>query len=219
MKNLLTKIFILVGIFAFSSLDAQISTSIEESTKSNLTQDSNKLYFLIKESFPLNANGQIFLDEKWTDGIITDFQDNRFRIPLRYRIANEEMQVQHNNKTKALQAPQIKKIELGERVFTASYYMLNEEKFISFFEMIDNGKIKLLVQYESKNKKGIYSIQKTYYSKKGKAPAEKISSKKKCIMELMQDQKGAIQQYIKKDKINLKKSDDLIKLFEYYNSL
>ena len=196
-----------------------MSTSVENPSDINLSQDSNKLYFLVKESFPLNANGQLFLSEDWTDGIITDFQDNRFKIPLRYRTASEEMQVKHNGKTKALQVQQIKKVEIDERVFISSNYLLNEEKFMSFFEVINNGKIKLLMQYESKEKKGIYTLQKKYYSKKGKEPAEKISFKKKCILKLMQNKKAEVQQFIKKDKINLKKSHDIEKVFEFYNSL
>ena len=208
-------LFSLVSAFPLFSQSTVDSSSSEKKS----SKDDSKFYFIVKESFPKKFNGQIFLSDKWVDGTIVDFQNNTYKVSLRYRVANEEMQVQHNNKTKALQAPQIKEINLSQRIFISSYFMLNEEKFMSFFEVITDGKIKLLKQYEAKEKKGIYTIQSSFYSKKGKAPAEKITLKKKCIMELMQDQKGAIQRYIKKDKINLKKSDDVIKLFEFYNSL
>ena len=219
MKNFKANFPLLVFLLGCLSLNAQMSFSLEDSNHTYLSQDNNKLYFLVKESFPLNAAGQLFLEEKWEEGIVTDFQDNQFKIPLRYRSAKEEMQVQHNNKTKALQIQQIKKITLRDKVFIASDYLLNEEKFMSFFEVVSNGKMKLLIQYESKEKKGTYTIHKTYFSKKEKAPAEKISFKKKYILKLMQDNKSAVQQFIKKDKINLKKSDDLEKLFMFYNSL
>ena len=216
MKKFLITVLLLFGAFTFISLSAQMANTKDNS---NLSQDNNKLYFLVKESFPLNANGNIFLFEEWIDGIITDSQNERFKISLRYRVANEEMQVQHNNKTKALQVQQIKKVEINDRIFIASNFMLNEEKFMSFFEVISDGNIQLLFQYESKEKKGVYSIQKTCYSKKGKAPAEKISFKKKDILNLMKDKKSDIQNFIKKEKINLKKSDDIQKLFKFYNSL
>lgn len=219
MKNLLTKFLLCLSVVCSNYCYGQITSSVEGVNQPNLSQDSNKLYFLVKESFPLNANGHIFFDEKWTDGIITDLKNNRFEIPLRYRIAKEEMQVKHNNKTKALQVPQIKQVEFDGRVFIPSNFLINGEKFMSFFEVVNNGKMKLLLQYETKEKKGSHTVHKTFYSKRGKAPAEKISLKKKCILKLMPEKKSEIQQYIKKEKINLKDSNDLEKLFIFYNSL
>ena len=180
---------------------------------------NNNIYFLVKESFPENKKGKLFFNDKWIDGTITDYQNNQYILSIRYRVYKEEMQVKHAKKTKALQPQQVKKIEFGDDVFIASDFMLNEEKFMSFFEVVNEGKLQLLNQYESKEEKGVYSIQSNFYSKKEKNPAEKISFKKKNILKLMEDQKTEIQKFLKDKKINLKKSDDIIKLFEFYNSL
>ena len=173
---------------------------------------------MVKESFPTKEKGQLFFEQKWMDGTITDYQNNQFQIPIRYRVYQEEMQVKHLDKIKALQVPQIKKVELNGNIFITSKFVMNEENFMSFFEVISDGEIQLLRKYEVIEKKGMYSTINILYSKKGYNPAEKISFKKKDILNLMDEKKSDVQNFIKKEKINLKKSTDVIKLFEFYNS-
>ena len=184
MKKVLTTASFLLGLVTIISLNAQLANFNDETSKTNLSKDTNKLHFLVKESFPLKTKGEIFLFEDWKEGIITDFQDERFKIPLRYRIANEEIQVEHNNKIKALQVPPIKIVEVNNRIFIASKFVMNEENFMSFFEVISDGKIQLLKKYEAIEKKGMYSTISILYSKKGNNPAEKVSFKKKDILNL-----------------------------------
>jgi len=219
MKNFFFKILLLFLVFPLSSIDGQITTAVENVPAPQLSKDSNKLFFLVKESFPFDASGEIFLDREWKEGTITDLDNNQFTAPLRYRIAQEEMQIQHNNKTKALQIRQIKKVELGNRVFIPSEFILNDEKFFSFFKVVNNGDLQLLLQYEAKEKRGNYTLQKTYFTKYENGAAKKFSSKKKCVFDLMKNRKGKIQNYIKTNKVNLKDSNDIVKLFEFYNSL
>ena len=213
--NLLLLFFVLQNPFSgFTQLPNANHHLTEKGGNSN-----NGIYFLLKESFPKNKKGQLFLNKKWQKGIVTDYQNNQFNIPVRFRVYQEEMQVQHIGKTKALQAQQVKKIEFDNRIFIASNFLINGENFMSFFEVINNGKLQLLSQYETVEKNGICNIKSIFYSKKGKNPAEKITLKKKYILELMRDYKSEIQSFMKKEKINLKESNDVIKLFKYYNSL
>ena len=164
MKNIFFKILLLFLIFPLSSIDGQITTSLEELPATQLSKDSNKLFFLVKESFPLDASGEVFLDREWKEGTITDIENNQFTVSLRYRVAQEEMQIKHNNQTKALQIRQIKKVEIGNQVFIPSEFILNDEKFFSFFKVVNNGDLQLLLQYEAKEKKGNYTLQKTYFT-------------------------------------------------------
>ena len=212
------KYLLLFCLFLQNPFPGNSQSSISNNILTEKGGTNNQIYFLVKESFPEKKKGNLFFNKKWTKGTITDFQNNQFKIPLRYRIYKEEMQVQHGNKTKALQLQQIKKVEFDNHTFIPSDFILNGEKFMSFFKIIKDGNLQLLKQYEAEEKNGICSLEDSFYSKKGRDAAEKIIFKKKYILELMKDHKTDIQKFIKDKKINLKKSDDIIKLFAFYNS-
>jgi len=209
-------------LFLFSILISFYGNT-QPPSKTNLSSkgndNSNEIYFIVKESFPENKQGQIFFSEKWADGIITDFKNNEYFLPLRYRVYKEEMQVMHDSKTKSLQIKQIKKVTFKNHVFIASKFIKNEEHFSSFFEIISDGKIQLLALYNTKESQKKYSIEKSFYFKRDNDPAEKFSPKKKDILKLMKDQESAIQKFIKTKKLNLKNAEDIKELFKYYNEL
>jgi hypothetical protein len=64
-----------------------------------------------------------------------------------------------------------------------------------------------------------YKIKFDYFIQKEGNPATKISSKTKEFLKCFPDNNNLISNYLKADKLKVKKEEDLIKIIDYYNSL
>lgn len=100
-----------------------------------------------------------------------------------------------------------------------------------FYEVLSPGKkITLLKGYQGRivegyenvmkgtKNKDSYKISTTYFINKG-SQIEKLEPSKRKILEHFEDNKDLVKDFIKKQRISTKDENDLIKLFEYYNSL
>ncbi|MGD9976748.1 MAG: hypothetical protein AB7S54_02320 [Bacteroidales bacterium] len=121
------------------------------------------------------------------------------------------------------------------------YFIVNDRKFVnfrskdfpaSFYEiLVDGENIKLLKFYkciivEGTNNNGIdpgrndkYKIISDYYTVKDKTNPILLKNRKKIVINLMKDRKSEIETFIDTNKINIKDQNDLIRVFNYYNSL
>jgi hypothetical protein len=101
----------------------------------------------------------------------------------------------------------------------------------SFFEVLIEGKTKLLEYIKITTQKPDYNEafnvgskdikiikEKQYFINKGKEVL-RFSTNKKELFELMADKKTEVEKYIKDNELTLKDRSDLMKVFEYYNSL
>ena len=101
----------------------------------------------------------------------------------------------------------------------------------TFYEILNNGKkAALLKNYKGRIVEGYdnlmkgtkgqdkYFISSEYLIKRGN-DFEKLETSKKGIIGQLSDAQGKIKPFIKKNRLSVKKEEDLIKLFEYYNSL
>ena len=109
MKHLITSTFLSLLIapsFIFAQPIQQQQDSVEAKlvklTTSENTSDKNHLFFLCRESFPIEEKGTIYLYQNWQKGTLIDDEDHQFTVDLRYRLIDDEMQIRHINKTKAL---------------------------------------------------------------------------------------------------------------------
>jgi len=215
--------FFVCGNFLIGQVpNSNIATAsqADNQTETQKTKSSNNLYFLVKESFPLSTSKKKFLKNDFSSGVIFDYENTTYEVDLRYRFFDDEMQVMHLGKIKALTPQRVNKIifknEGGTQVFIPSKYLEKGIENLGFFEVKAEGKMSLLVAYRSQGKK---PISKIYFYKNGESPAQSFSTKKSKFLKIFGDKKSQISKYIVSEKLSLKKEKDLLKIFEHYNTL
>lgn len=222
MKETLLIFHLIIAMVA--NLNAQLSnesvTSPIQKQLKQVQKNSSKLYFLVTESFPLEYNGKKFLNNSFIESTIIDFQNDQFDVELRYRFADDEMQIMHDEKIKAIVPQKIKKLILKknekEQIFIPVEYSNKKSVNLGYFELLADGNMKLLKQFQKKGKEKIKTV--LFFQNKNK-PAEYIKMKKSSILKLMSKKKSSVSKFIVKNKIDVKKENDLKKVFDYYNSL
>ena len=115
------------------------------------------------------------------------------------------------------------------------YQVFNDENNkTSFFKVVkESEKFALLIRqkvklyggekpkssYEGYVKPYFKKVKEVYYFSMDKSNAVKIPSNKKKFYMLFSDKSEKIKKYAKKNKLNIKKDKDLIKILSYYTSL
>ncbi|MFK7773044.1 MAG: hypothetical protein AB8F94_12935 [Saprospiraceae bacterium] len=219
MKELLL-IFHLIIVMGLN-LNAQLSDEVLTSPQiKQFQKNSNKLYFLVAESFPLKEKGRIFLTNDFIKSTIIDFEKEEFEVELRYRFADDEMQIMHQEKIKAIVPQKIKKlifkVDGKEQVFVPMEYSNKKNINLGYFELLVDGEMKLLKQFQRKGKEKIRTV--LFFQNKNE-PAKTFKVKNSSILKFMSKHKNSVSRFIVKNKIDVKKENDLKKVFEYYNSL
>lgn len=133
----------------------------------------------------------------------------------------------------------LKHFMLNNRKFIYSYKIGNEydREYLTadYFEVLTDGKIQLLMNHYIDIELNSYVTNymggggdgreyfvhknKMYYKNENNGAAREIIRKKKYILGLFTDKRDEIENYIKREHINLKNDDDIRLLFEYYNSI
>jgi hypothetical protein len=221
--KILLLIFLLIIAIGFN-LKAQVSdesvTSYTEKQNKQVQKNSSNLYFLVSENFPLEDKGRKFLTTNFIESTIIDFEDEQFDVELRYRFLDDEMQIMHEEKIKALFPQKIKKLIFKknetEQTFIPVEYSNKKTVNLGYFELLADGKMKLLKQFQKSGKEKIKTV---LFLQNESEPAKSFKVKKSSILKLMSRHKSAVSKFIVKKKINVKKENDLKKVFDYYNSL
>ena len=216
-------IFHLIFAIGFN-LNAQMSnekiTSPHKNQKEEIQKNSSKLYFLVAESFPLEKNGRKFLNNSFIKSTIIDFEDEQFEVELRYRFADDEMQIIHQEEIKAIVPQKVKKLifknEGKEQIFVPIEYSNKKNVNLGYFELLTDGKMKLLKQFQKSGKEKIKTV---LFSQIETEPAKCFKVKKSSILKLMSKHKSSVARFIIENEINVKNENDLKKVFDYYNSL
>ena len=182
-------------------------------------------------------NGTAFMDENFKKGVI-ELKDGRISedILLRYDISKDAFEISANNDTLSVNRPyQVERIYIDDRVFVFDPKLRPnvERKYNGFFELAIEDKLSLYVKrmkdmsYDSfatnyqggSGTKEYYYVDKVSYLGKYKNEKPFLISSKKSLIRNLDDHKQEIKEFIKKNKLRLKKQDDLMAVIGYYNSL
>ncbi|RWU07735.1 hypothetical protein [Pedobacter chitinilyticus] len=115
-----------------------------------------------------------------------------------------------------------------ERVFASGFHKGLENDNFTFFEVLAGEKVKFLkrnvkvisvsTEYSGKVVKNVTSEIKYFISLPGKAP-EVIKLGDKTLLTILGNKGSELDSYIKANKLNLKREDDVVKLINHYNTL
>lgn len=165
-----------------------------------------------------------YLSDEWKAGNLLS-QENGLQsnIEFRYDIMNDRIEFRS-----VLNPKSIHIVAIGSKFFIYSEF--KDDDFIrkGYFEMIYEGKTKLLIRRTANlvhGKKGAYGFKayttviESYYLKTGDNPAIPFDKKNKGILNLLSDKENLIKEYVKKERLNTRKDRDIIELLEYYDAL
>ncbi len=179
-------------------------------------------------------DGSPFLDEEWQEGVLTNEEGVVIKgLTYRYNVYGNQMQFKKDDEVFSIGAPQkvIKLVIQGrEFIYDKFYNYKNVET--DFFEVAYNGECKLLIRREAAikpakyytthnvgNQKDKIIINKVFYSKKGEEPAKVLRLTKRAVLNVFEDKRVEMEKYMKDNDLKAKNYLDLVKMFNYYNSL
>jgi len=178
-------------------------------------------------------DGSPYIFENWQSGVVY-FKKNELSSDYKFNYNSYLDQVEFikdNEHLMITNKKDIDHIKFGEKDFYYLLFVKNDDKIISgYLDKLVEGKIILYKRYkcsllENSNNYTItagdvidkFDQDTEYYISKDSKPAFKIKTNNRKLFNVFDSNKELVKEYIKN--INVRNEKDLIKLFEYYNSL
>lgn len=224
MKSITLIIFILTGIVSVSHAQTNLRS----------VAHSNEIIRKINNNKTKSLNGDFYLDE-WKAGSIffSESPEPLTAYKLRYFVYGEVFHLlSEKNDTLLLKKSHlIDSIIINDKKYIQRSYIVNNKIKQSYFEELSNGKMNLLKKHSNvfvKNndrtatgydtrKPDTYKIESTLYYQYPDKIALQLPTKRKKIIQLLHDDR--LMEFLQSHKLNIRKEKDLIKLFNYYNTL
>ncbi len=225
-------LFIGWSIVALPAAKAQVYSS--PNTNPKIVDMLHRSAIVENEDY-IKVAGNPYIDKDFRKGEIL-FADSVVvkDIPLRLNFYTDNIEFKKNDTILALANPDlIERISFGYRNFIYSSYKEGAFTKKGYFEVLADGSTKLLLHrealikreqlpasnFEGGNYRDYFRNSESLYMKKGDAVAIRISHSKKSVLKALGDHTAELEAYIKKKHLKLSKTDDLIDLFFYYNTL
>lgn len=203
--------------------------------KAQISVDVSQMQnFLDRKHLQMNEiQGTPYLNVEYETGTILSDADILYRnVPLRYDCFNDILEFKRDNKTYYSDPKEtVKRAEFGGKVFVYKVFEKEGGTDKSYFEELVKGKAALLIRYsvnfyEAVPSNGIIDskparfgdLTETWFVSIDSLPAKKILNNKK-LAEILGDKKNEVETFISKEKLSVKKKDDLKKIITYYNTL
>lgn len=206
---------------AIAQFDAKIA-ELQEIERANLE-------LLLSVSFPVSLKQQhnLYIYSEWISGWLS-LKGSSELIPLvtRFNILTGGVEIKTRKQIRMLQANRVDMVLMGPRFFVP-----DESSPTNYFEILSHGQLNLLESYQlittyegSNNLTSHINGEKTqtatavyYYQKDGEI-AQPLKTRRKIILELMENNED-VKQFIDTEKLKLYKKEHLVKLFDFYNGI
>ncbi len=184
----------------------------------------------IRELAYVDVIGSPFENDEFLKGnVILNNDDEYENVPLKYNIYNDELYFKNTKDEMLLSfVIPVKSFKIAGQTYLNGFPEIDKFTKNSFYGLLAGNKIKLLFKsyktivetrpYNSPYAEKRFESYKAYFIlKEGKM--YKFKPSKKDLLELFGSSGPQIEEYIKKEKVNFKNDEDLIKLFDFINSL
>ena len=181
-----------------------------------------------------DIKGTPFLFDDWVSGIVILGNGETFNnVPLKYNVFDEKLYFKNPKNNELLEFLQpVKSFKFNELkgagVFSKGFPAIDRFNSETFYDVLFDGKVKLLNKkyktilevrpYNSATVEKSFVDRNDYYIVKGNK-IERIKNSRKDFLDIFSDKSAQIDAFIKKEKINFKNNDDLVKVFNYFESL
>lgn len=178
-----------------------------------------------------NYVGSPYLEKDFTVGKIFLPTGQVLNARMRLNAYSDSFEFYNQGKLRALLKVEGTKVFYKNEKFVLEDLKGNRDNYL--VELVGSGKIKFYKKYNMKfaeakkaessygsDKPAKFSLQVNFFVKT--SPSNKFKNirlKKKDILSTMKDNESLIKKYVKVQKLSFSKEKDIIKLFNYYNSL
>lgn len=207
------------GDFRMHEAYKKLSTSIDKNIYIDESKIQGSKYF--NDAF---LPGKVFIDGK----------EEKIVLPLRYNAYADVIEIQNGDTIEALvESEEISCTIYGETYLYKEYLSKKGDIVKGYLKLLNQGNnvsffVKQKAKYkEAKPAKTSHSSSfpakfvksETYYFLPSGKKAAIMLNKKSLLKELDTNKKGKMKSFLKTEKINFKKKNDLKRLFVFYNTL
>ncbi|PKP33665.1 MAG: hypothetical protein CVU00_10390 [Bacteroidetes bacterium HGW-Bacteroidetes-17] len=179
-----------------------------------------------------DIKGSPYLKTEFVLGDILTYNKIHYvNVPLRYNIYNDEIEFEVDKENYlAISSPEsIQKIIIGDDAFIYTVKRNKKGEQFGYYQLLHEGKVRLLSRhnivfkeatrttgYKAAESAKFEKNSNTYYLQKENDEPHEISNKKDLVA-MLGPQGEKINLLIKKEKLNFRKEEDLIKLVKFMN--
>lgn len=177
--------------------------------------------------------GSPYLNDEFVEGEVCTRGTCYSKVPMRYNVFGDYVEFMQKGRSYILD-PQahLDRVRIGEATLLVARTEGISDMRTGFFLLLDSGRAQLLskkvVQFRpSQAPKALESsstpakylpMPDVFFYRFGKREIVKIGSLKKMI-EQFPDHREELSSFVKSEKISVRRREDLVKLFKYYNAL
>lgn len=172
--------------------------------------------------------GSEYLVKAFQPSKVVTKEDKIILVDMRFNTFTQEMEILQKDKILALNHEIVQKVILNRDTFKP----ISQESEKIFVHELVNGNLSLFKKYEAKLKEGkitpgiqtgkpkdrIFIINTYVLKAKDEEKYSILKLKKKSILKVINENKETIN-YIKNNKLSFNKEEDVIKIFEYFNTI
>ncbi|RZT96547.1 hypothetical protein EV201_1185 [Ancylomarina subtilis] len=232
-KSFVGFIFLFVNsIICHNYVIAQRSTSIQ-GQQTYFNKFANNIDRVKRGEAKHVAEGY-YLSNEWKKGVIYAKPKVEIKnLQLRYCVLNQEFEFTNEKDTFSINKPElIDSVRLDNKCFIYTQYYDSNNLESAYFEVLSSKGFVLLQKYNCRFVRGkkqvssfeeptddSYVITTQFYLKESEGPASLLPRSKSDFFNVFGDQKDEIKKFMKTNKLKRSNSEDLSKVFNYYNYL
>lgn len=173
--------------------------------------------------------GKVYFPESYTKATITTTSGKVYRnIRAKINLVNNTLLFTDSAGREFAVAVKVSKLEFEPGDDTPRIVFITPAADTQLYQVLDSGRVSLLkkititykdqMPYGSTNVTRIFEQKYSYFSYKN-AELVSLDKSKTAVMESLIDKSTLVDTYIQQQKLKLRREDDLIKVFRFYNSL
>ena len=228
---MMTKLSFLISIVSLLTFSASMAQQAS-ATSPNVASKTSAKDTKTAGSTTSDVEGSPFLDDNFVEGEIY-VSSKRTVVPVRYNVFQDWIEYQQGGQTLVLEPSKtIEKVRIGDNTLVVEKFEFQGKSKFGYLTLLDTGKVMLM----SKKVVRYIPVQKgraldgtdlparyakspdVYFYKIGDGSLQEIDNLKSLIASFP-DKQEELKQYAKKEKISVKKEQELIQLMRYYSTL
>lgn len=234
MKSILFVICLAASSAAFSQ--NRPSSQLQENWENLSTEGYRGMVFTYDTRYS-GVKGSPFLSEDWLTGkLFLISGDSVEDKPLKLDIYQNELILRQRNSENYVKKEAIEGFAFTDPQTGVNYEFIKaihpQRGDEQYFQRLTSGRAELLVFHEARfhkaNYKGAYATGNTYdefipgetfFARHTASAPQKLKTSKNSLIRFFPDHQDEIKGFLKENKFKLSDKEDLIKVFNYYNSI
>lgn len=192
--------------------------------KLEASTDYSKLLFIVRDDNKHTSFETTYLNN-WEDAFLVVEENDIYSVKARYNIFEDAFYVKINGEEKLVYAHLIEGVIFKDKIFVSRKEMIDSGLKDGYYELLSYGEREFLKKhiYTYKiNKHGNVKLKvkkERIYIKNKKGLVEEFDLNAKTFYNNFKGKHNEVKKYIKNNALNLKKAEDLVVLFDYYNNI